>query len=261
MQEIDKILLLQNIPGFGLSKIKRFIKDNQFFIDDDDNFKYLVNTITGRNCDYYMDRVKIIKDSCNKLDIKIRKCQNYNIIDTPLILYTKGNTGLLEINVLGVIGTRNPSELGSELGETYVKHLVKRGWITISGLARGCDTIAHNFTVMNGGKTIAVLPMGYRPETAPWILEDGLIISEYPPYSKLEKYKCINRNRIITGLAKGLFVIESLRGGGSEHSIKFAHRGNIPIAYALGFQQITEYSAQKINNTLEFDLFLQNCIN
>ncbi len=261
MDYTDTILLLQNIPGYGLVKIKEFIKNNYLFLNDEEHVRYLISTVTDKKYSTLSDNVKIIKDNCNDLGICIELCEHSGIFNKPLLLYLKGDKTLLSQKALSVIGTRKPSSHARNNARYYCKYLVLKDWITISGLAIGCDSIVHKTTVDCGGRTIGVLPMGYRPQLYQRLLEKGLIISEYPPYSKIEKYKCINRNRIISGLGKGLFVIESHKGSGSEHSIKFAYKTGVPIAYTLGFKGINEYSAHKINNTIEFDLFLQNCIN
>lgn len=257
---MDKILLLQSIPGFGLVKIKKFLNENRTFIDDDDYFNYLILLETGFSVERYKENVDRVKDSCFKLGISIITGDNLKIDNSPLLLYLKGDKNLLiENKILSVVGTREPTKMGIILGTRYVKYAVNRGWITISGLAKGCDHIAHKATVCNYGKTIAVIPMGYREGLTPWITEHGLIISEYPPNTRIEKFRCVNRNRIITGLSKGLFVIESNRGSGSEHSMRFALKENLPISYCVGYPGIEKYSQIKITDREDFDLFLNIC--
>ncbi|OQY39134.1 MAG: hypothetical protein B6229_04450 [Spirochaetaceae bacterium 4572_7] len=254
---MDKILLLLLIPGFGRSRVKQFIYDNPLLLEDDDYFNYMISKSLDLPISIYRDSVDRLKDKCKKLGVEIRVCKKKSIIDTPLILYLKGDSHLLDSRkLLGVVGTRTPRVKSQIIGEELVAYSVKQGWVTVSGLAKGCDTLAHRVTVKNEGATIAVLPMGYRKSLAPWILDKGLFVSEYPPGEDVRKYKCVNRNRIITGLSKGLYVIESGKGGGSEHSIKYAKKGGIPISYSFGFNGIEEYGAVKVTQKDEFDLFL-----
>lgn len=248
---MDKIILLLSLPGFGLSRVKQFLKENSLLMEDNDYFCYMLSKYLGRSLSVYTDKVKRIKDNCNKLGVKIIRCSNSNIVDAPLILYAAGDTNLLkEERILGIVGTRNPSLNALRLGRDITSHAVSSGWITISGLARGCDTLVHSETVRNGGQTIAVLPKGYAKETAPWIEENGLIISEYPPNTPVRKFRCVRRNRIITGYSKALYVIETKSNGGSMRSVEFAIRKNIPVGFGKS----------KIYSTKDFDLFLNRAV-
>lgn len=258
---MEKVLIMQQIPGFGLKKIKNFLNVNKSFLNDDDYFEYLIYSQTGINIESLNDKVKFLKEECYKLGITICKYNNENIVDYPLVLYLKGNNELLRSKKkLSVVGTRYPRNSSKILGRNVVKQAVENGWVIISGFAKGCDFLAHNESIKNGGETIAVLPMGYKTGVAPWILDNGLIISEYPPNTKIEKFRCINRNRIITGLSMGLFVIEADEGSGSEHSLRYANQMKIPISYGFGFKGISKYTNTQIRNRYEFDLFLKKCL-
>lgn len=259
---MEKILLLQQLPGFGLLTIKKFLIENSFLIDDDEFIKKYIESYTGKTLNHYKDKVKRILDNCDYLQIKILKVEKSKIVNAPLLLFIKGDEILLLQNkLLGVVGTRSPSERGIRIGSEIIEYLIQSGWVTVSGLARGCDTLCHRMSVNGGGRTIAVIPSGYNSDIAPWVLDSGVILSEYPPGTQIKKYRCIERNRIITGLSKGLYVIESTKGGGSEHSIKYAHKGQIPISYSIGFNGINNYGAVKVENKYEFDQYLKKCIN
>ncbi len=258
---MDKILLLHQIEGFGLKRIKNYIKENIFFMEDDGYFEFTIKSITGRNINYYQDRVKQIKDDCNRLGVEIIYNPNQNIVNPPILLFVKGDKNLIGIPKIGIIGTRNPSGSLIEEGRRYINQVLDRGFPTVSGLANGWDQIAHKETVDYGRKTVAVLPMGYKKDTAPWILESGLIISEYAPETSIKKYKCINRNRIIAGMSNGLFIVEGYKDSGCEHTMGFAAKNHIPICHLKGFTEKNKYNSILINNRIEFDLFLKKCIN
>lgn len=260
---MDKILLLQTLPGYGLQRIKKFLEINSLFLEDDKYFYKLLSRDIDRPIQYYIDKVNRIKQSCDELGVKIVPCLSPKIVDSPLLLYIKGDWKLLnEDRILGVIGTRRPSRAYIELGRDLTKWAVRCGWITISGLALGCDTIAYKETIRCGGKTIAVIPKGYQKNLAPEIINSGgLIVSEYPPNSPIKKYRCIKRNRILTGYSKALYVIESNKGGGSEISLNYAYKKSLPVAYSSGFSGIKKYGATKVKSCNEFDLFLKKCIN
>ena len=258
---MDITLLLLQLPGFGISKVKNFINSNSLFLEDEKYLKHYIRAETGKSMDFYLDRVKAIKENCYNLGVTIVKVEESRILYSPLILYLKGDERLLLVEKkLAVVGTRTPSRRSALYGKKFVSHAIKYGWTTVSGLARGCDTICHKESISCGGRTIAVIPGGYNKNIAPWLVERGLIISEYPPGSIIKKYRCVERNRIITGLSKGLYVIETKEGGGSEHSIRFAYRSNLPISYSSGFKSITKYGANKIENINQFDQYLKKCI-
>lgn len=259
---MDKILLLMQLPGFGIKRVKEFLVRNSLILDDDDFFKYLVSKEVSGGVSAYYDIVKRIKENCFNLGVEIIKCNNNNIINYPPILFLKGCRSLLNSNkILGVVGTRSPSADGKKIDKKMVSIAFGSGWTIISGLAKGCDTLAHRECVKRGGRTIAVLPMGYNKTIAPWILESkGLFLSEYPPFTPVKKFRCVNRNRIITGFSKGLYVIESSKTGGTIHSLRFASKNSIPIGFSYGFRGIENFKGQRIRSVLDMSNFLEKII-
>ena len=155
-----------------------------------------------------------------------------NIYDPPLRLYVLGNKEILKEKGIAVVGTRNPTEYGKKVAIQFAKQLSEKGINIISGLAVGIDTCAHlgNLQVYNKAKTIAVLGNGldeiYPKENinlAKQIIKSGgCIISEYPIGTKPEKLHFPQRNRIISGLSKGVLVIEAREKSGSLITADFA---------------------------------------
>lgn len=263
IEGMEKLLLLQSIEGFGPVKIREFLRENRTVIRDDHYFQYLIEHITGNSIRKYQERVKRILDNCFQLGVEIIPTPNYRIIDPPTLLYIKGHKKLLKNSRrLGVVGTREPTKNGMGMGKLLVKAAVSDGWVTVSGLARGCDTLCHRETLNMGGYTIAVLPMGYRPDLTPWILEQGLIVSEYPPLSPIKKYRCIRRNRIISGLSNSIYVMEAY-GGGSAHTMEYAYRSKVPIIATKGLlsPELLIYHPHMVQNSNEFDLLLKKMYN
>ena len=81
----------------------------------------------------------------------------------PVVLYLRGNIDLLNSDSIAVVGTREPSEHTKNMEEQFVKRLVTYHNVTVvSGLALGCDKIAHEVTLDNSGYTLAVLPSGFN---------------------------------------------------------------------------------------------------
>jgi DNA processing protein len=148
------------------------------------------------------------------------------IPNSPIIIYGRGQIKNLQgQTLLAVVGTRKPTQYGLEAASALTRELTEAGITIISGLAMGIDARAHETTVENKGKTIAVLGSGvnqdsiFPPENrglARRILEnDGTIISEYAPSTPAVKEHFPARNRIISGLSKGVLVIEAREKSGA----------------------------------------------
>jgi len=145
------------------------------------------------------------------------------IKDAPLVLYAIGNTNLLTQNpILSVIGTRKPSPEAMRKMEKFVLPLVQDDWIIVSGMAAGIDSYAHQLATQHKGKTIAVLGSGFNhiypkqnTNLFKQIANKGLLLSEYPPDTPPERFHFPERNRIISGLSFGTFVIEATEKSGT----------------------------------------------
>ncbi|MFC4617331.1 DNA-processing protein DprA [Camelliibacillus cellulosilyticus] len=143
------------------------------------------------------------------------------IFDPPWVLYVKGRVAYLkQTKTLAVVGTRQPSFEGLKCMETLLKPLISDGWMIISGMALGVDGKAHELAL--NGSTIAVLGSGlYHPyplrfrELFDKIVTDHLAISEYPPDTPPRKWQFPERNRIISGLSRGVLVVEAKARSGS----------------------------------------------
>lgn len=153
------------------------------------------------------------------------------IHDPPMIIYYKGNLNeeILE-KCFGVVGTRMPTGYGRIVTEKLTRELSNAGLTIVSGLARGVDTIAHTTTIEENGKTIAVLGGGlYRifPAENLRLSEKiasgfGAVISEFPPNYPHLAGNFPARNRIISGLSKGVLVTEAAEDSGSLITARLA---------------------------------------
>lgn len=139
------------------------------------------------------------------------------IDDAPLVLYYRGKiTNMEEDFPIAMIGTRKPSVYGIKMAQKFSFELAEAGMTVISGMARGIDTICHEGALKAGKPTIAVLGCGvdiaYPPENdrLKKIIEDnGAVLSEYPPGMPPLASNFPPRNRIVSGLALGVLIIES----------------------------------------------------
>jgi len=148
----------------------------------------------------------------------------------PLVLYYRGELSRCSAApILAVVGTRKPSAYGRESTRKLLTPLCERGISIISGLAMGIDTIAHQCALEKNSGTIAVLAHGldevYPPlnrELAKRIVQNGLLLSEYEPCTKVEKWNFPARNRIISALSNAVFIIEGALTSGAMLTAKFA---------------------------------------
>lgn len=187
------------------------------------------------------------------------------LYDKPIVLYIKGNKELLITFSLAIIGCRDYSEYGLKVANNISYGIAKKGIVTISGLARGIDSIAHIGTLKAGGKTIAVIGSSIdniypkeNIELANEIVKSGgLIISEYIMGSKIMKMNFPARNRIISGLSNGVVVIEAKRKSGTMITVDFALEqgkevfavpGNITNTNSEGTNELIKQGAKCITS-------------
>lgn len=150
-----------------------------------------------------------------------------SIPDPPALLYVRGQIPSGES--LAVVGARRASAAGLRLTSELCTTLAGRGIAIVSGLARGIDTAAHQGALAGDGPTMAILGCGidliYPPENERLyhrIAECGALISEYPPGAPPLAAHFPGRNRIISGLCRGVLVVEAAAGSGSLITVDFA---------------------------------------
>lgn len=151
------------------------------------------------------------------------------IYDPPNPVYFQGNPDLLQKTCLSIVGTRRSTEYGESITRKIVEDLAVLDVAIVSGLARGIDAIAHQSAIENGLPTIAVLGSGieniYPSENhdlACSIIENGLIISQFPGKTEPTTRTFPQRNRIISGLSIATIIIEAPEKSGSLITARFA---------------------------------------
>jgi len=145
----------------------------------------------------------------------------------PPVISALGHITLLQRETVAIVGARNASALGRRLAAALAKDLAESGFAVASGLARGIDTAAHEGALANG--TVAVVAGGvdniYPPENAALyerIRAEGCIISEMPLGKSPQARHFPRRNRIISGLSRGVVVVEASEGSGSLITANYA---------------------------------------
>ena len=156
------------------------------------------------------------------------------ISDPPCVLYIKGE--LPELNdrlCIAIIGTRSATDSGLKTSFKFGFDLAKANVVVVSGGALGIDSSAHKGAISAEGKTVCVLSSGinynYLASNASlrkMISENGAIISEYAPDTPVRKWSFHCRNRIVSGLCRGVVVIEAGERSGSLITVNLALEQN-----------------------------------
>ena len=186
------------------------------------------------------------------------------IADPPLLLYVKGRLELLLRPGLAVVGSRNASAQGVSNAEKFSQALSEAGLCIVSGLALGIDAAAHRGAMRGPGSTIAVIGTGadiVYPRSnrglAHLIAEQGCIISEYPLGMHAMAANFPRRNRLISGLARGVLVVEAAARSGSLITARmaaeqgrdvFAIPGSIHSALAKGCHSLIKQGAKLVES-------------
>ena len=143
---------------------------------------------------------------------------------------------------IGIVGTRKATDAGKKIAYEISKELAALGMAVVSGLALGIDAAAHEGALAAGGITAAVLATGldtaypaHHANLAAEILrKGGALISEYPPASASYPSRFIHRNRIISGLSRGIVAVEAPEKSGSLATARFALEQNREVFVVPG---------------------------
>jgi len=147
----------------------------------------------------------------------------------PLVLFVRGDAGCLASRQLAIVGSRQASPAGKETARELAFSASKAGLVITSGLARGIDGAAHRGALDANGKTIAVMASGperiypaVHRQLAEHIIENGALVSEFPPGVAPRRAHFPSRNRIISGLSAGTLVVEAAVRSGSLITARLA---------------------------------------
>jgi DNA processing protein len=185
-----------------------------------------------------------------------------DIPDPPILLYVKGRIDLLGATTIAVVGSRNASAQGISNAEQFSQSLSQAGISISSGLAAGIDAAAHQGALRGHGSTLAVIGTGIdivyparNRSLAHQIAEQGCIISEYALGTPAIASNFPRRNRIISGLAHGVLVVEAAAQSGSLITARmaaeqgrevFAIPGSIHSPLAKGCHQLIKQGAKLV---------------
>ncbi|HVY53797.1 MAG TPA: DNA-processing protein DprA [Gammaproteobacteria bacterium] len=184
------------------------------------------------------------------------------IADPPLVLFTIGDVSLLSQPQVAVVGSRHPTPIGETNAQSFTKHLVQQGIVVTSGLASGVDGICHHSALQMQGQTIAVMGTGLNEiyprkhqKLAEDIMQNGLLVTEFPLHTRPAAWNFPRRNRIISGLSLGVLVVEAALRSGSlitarlaieQNREVFAIPGSVHNLLARGCHQLIRQGAKLV---------------
>jgi DNA processing protein len=150
--------------------------------------------------------------------------------EPPLVLYVRGDAGVLGRPCVAVVGTRHPTVYGRETAKRFGFQLAAAGYTVVSGLAAGIDTEAHSGAVASGGVTAGIVggaldrfyPRENEALAKAMVEHGGAVLSEYPFGRAPDRQTFPMRNRIVSGLCKGVVVVEAPFGSGTLITAKWA---------------------------------------
>lgn len=181
-----------------------------------------------------LEESKRILDNCDKNNIKIITCNDKKYIDIsvkypemPIVLYYKGE--IINKTGIAIVGSRRCSSYGKRVVVEAAEYLARNNLCVISGMAKGIDGYAHTTCLDAGGYTIAFLGNGldtcYPKEHAALmesIIENGAVISEYPPGVKAKAEHFPRRNFLISSWCEKILVVEASKNSGALITAKIA---------------------------------------
>ncbi|WP_270246639.1 DNA-processing protein DprA [Staphylococcus capitis] len=248
---IQLILLKLYWANFTTTQIHQFIKDYPEVISEspptqkemieDWTIRQTTSTLKKKFNLFKSLDTEVLLQEMSKKNLKFLTYfdKNYpqllkEIYDFPYIIFYKGNKQLFNYpHTLAVIGSRKSTSYTTQALEYLFPSFKQLKMTIISGLAYGADSVAHQVALKNQLPTIGVLGFGHSYhypkstfKTRESVEREGLVISEYPPHSPISRYKFPERNRLISGLARGLLITEAEEISGSQITVDCALEQN-----------------------------------
>ncbi|MBR6633056.1 MAG: DNA-processing protein DprA [Clostridia bacterium] len=226
--------------------------------------------IVDKLSDKSLERAERIVEKCREKNIKIVHSESpeyptllHRLKDKPHVIYVRGDITCLKGRYTSAfIGTRKMSERGREHAERVANSLINEGYLLVSGIAEGIDSVAAKVSLSRGEPTVAVLGVDidkYFPKINEKLIdrvaETGAVISEYPPDTNARYFP--SRNRIIVGLSHIVNVIEAPVGSGALIAAKLALKRatptfalNLPGDNFEGCRQLIALGAEEIEGSI-----------
>jgi DNA processing protein len=180
--------------------------------------------------------------------------------DDPFLIFLKGELSAAPNKSVAIIGTREPTMHGIVITQRITQHFVSEGWSIVSGLALGCDAVAHQATLDAGGHTVAVLAHGLQtiaPSKHRKLADDildagGALVSEFRFGQGALPQQFVKRDRTQAGMSQGVVMIQSDLKGGSLH----ASRATLDYERWLAVPSPTQMDRKNFEPKIQANLML-----
>ena len=184
-----------------------------------------------------LEKVDFLLENCRIKSINVISIEDEeyppqlrHIYNPPLVLYYIGDISLLKQTCITIVGTRDCSEASAKNARIFAKTLAEFGLIVVSGMALGIDGEAHRGALSAGMPTVCILACGVDvcyPEGCRDIYmhaqsKGGLIVSEYPPGTRPDRFRFPQRNRILSGVSSSVLLVEAGEKSGALITANFA---------------------------------------
>ena len=276
-EQIVKLLQLKGI----VSKTALMICEmtgNEALNNDDDLAQFLLGSkaydkiqgfprYTETEVNYAVEKGDKIIEESEKSNIKIISLSDEDypasfklMPDKPVILSIKGNLKLLNDKTgIAIVGTREPTKEGIEVGEYLGEYFGNKGYNVVSGLAKGCDTAAHRGSLKSNGMTTGIVAHGLHmiypkvnEKLAEEILQnDGVLMSEYFVGQGADPGHFIERDRLQAGLSSATIVVQTDTEGSTMFTVKATLKYSKPLAAVVYNKSINS------NEMLGNDMLIQ----
>ncbi len=246
MKNFSELLFLKELSGVGPARIiKHYLPELKQGMEMEDLVLFAKESESRRTAEdisnAYEKAIHIVEQYERESDVRIVTITDKDYPSKlsslgnkrPVILFYKGDLSIAEEDSIAIVGTRAPSEWSQRVEKQLTNKIIELSdRVIVSGLAQGCDTIAHKTCIESGGKTVAVLPCGIHnifPEENKALCEDildngGLLISEYLPISEATQYTFVERDTLIAAISDATFVVECGVKSGTMHTVDSAEK-------------------------------------
>lgn len=222
---------LKNLTGIGEVKLKAF-KDSAYLTKAEEEVRFIEN---------------------QKIDYTYFKDKNYphylkQCIDSPIVLFSRGNIDLQNKKIISIVGTRKITTSGIDFCEKLIENIAPLNPVIVSGFAYGADITAHKAAIKNNLQNIACLAHGLDqiyPKVHKKYMKDvennGGFMTDFCSYQEFNRNNFLSRNRIIAGISQATIVIESAEKGGSLVTAHIANSYNRDV-FAVPGRPTDQYS-------------------
>lgn len=208
---------LQKIPGIGQINAKSIVSSHSVLTRAEEELRFIEKY-----------KIKPLFFTDEDYPSRLKYCS-----DGPILMYYKGNADLNCEKIIGIVGTRKPSDYGKQLTKDLVEGLSESGALILSGLAYGVDVLAHKAALDNNLQTVGVVGHGLdrmypqlHDKVAKRMINQGGLLTDFMSGTNPDAVNFPKRNRIVAGLCDALVVIESKRTGGSLITATIANSYN-----------------------------------